>query len=659
MSKLCFAMSSVGDFFVVVISLFLLLLPPTNPIPFRITWFDPGSNEIIYEGSARPSLGAVEFNSQTYYSQVGRATYAKPVQVWDSNTGKLTDFSTHFTFTIDTQGSPLNKYAAGLAFFLAPVGFPIPPNSAGGFLGLFNTTTIDATTQNHVVFVEFDTFPNPEWDPTDVVQHVGINVNSIHSATYVAWNASLYSDQRSDAWVTYNASTKNLSVLLTYSNHSSNQDSYYVSYIVDLTEILPEWVTIGFSATTNYYIERNLLNFWEFNSSLNVKVADGTKKGRSAIGLKIGLPVSAGVLICAGIGVAWFRVKRKHSTEKEEEEITNLTSMNRDFERGVGPKRFTYRELSSATNNFSDDRKLGEGGFGGVYRGVLNNTNMEVAVKRISRSSKQGRREYMSEVKIISRLRHRNLVQLIGWCHDQREFLLVYEYMTNGSLDSHLFGKKNSLSWEIRYKISLGLASALFYLHEEWEQCVVHRDIKSSNMMLDSSFNVKLGDFGLARLMDHELGPQSTGLAGTVGYLAPEYIRTGRASKESDVFSFGVVALEIACGKKSVDPMEKDSDVGLVEWVWDLYGNGMLLSAVDERLCMEFDEKQMECLMIVGLWCAHPDRILRPTIRQAIQVLHSETLMPSLPTKMPVPMYQHCQSSQEASISNTSIWFGR
>ncbi|PIA34382.1 hypothetical protein AQUCO_03800177v1 [Aquilegia coerulea] len=652
-------MSFARGFFVLIISIFLLVLPPTNPTQVRITRFDLGSNEIVYEGSARPSVGAVEFNSLTYYSQVGRATYANPVQIWDSKTGKLSDFTTHFTFTIDTQGSPLYKYGAGLAFFLAPIGFPIPPNSAGGFLGLFNTTTSDATTQNHIVLVEFDTFPNSEWDPPDVAQHIGINVNSIHSASYLAWNASLYSDQRSDAWVTYNASTKNLSVLLTYSNSSSNQDSYYVSHIVDLTKILPEWVTVGFSATTNYFIERNLLNFWEFNSSLNVKVAEG-KKGRSSGGLTIGLPVSAGVLIC-GIGVAWFIVKRKNRTNKEEE-IDNVTSMNRDFERGVGPKRFSYRELSSATNNFSDERKLGEGGFGKVYRGVLNNTKLEVAVKRISRGSRQGKREYMTEVKIISRLRHRNLVQLIGWCHDQCEFLLVYEYMPNGSLDTHLFGKQNSLSWDIRYKISLGLASALFYLHEEWEQCVVHRDIKSSNMMLDSCFNVKLGDFGLARLMDHELGPQTTGLAGTLGYLAPEYVRTGRASKESDVFSFGVVALEIACGKKSVDPMVKDSDVGLVEWVWDLYGSGMLLSAVDERLCMEFDKKQMECLMIVGLWCAHPDRILRPTIRQAIQVLHSETVMPSLPTKMPVPMYRHPRSSAhsgEPSISNASILLGR
>ena len=211
--------------------------------------------------------------------------------------------------------------------------------------------------------------------------------------------------------------------------------------------------------------------------------------------------------------------------------------------------------------------------------------------------------------------------------------------MPNGSLDTHLFGKRNPLTWEVRYKISLGLASALLYLHEEWEKCVVHRDIKASNVMLDSSFNVKLGDFGLARLMDHELGAQTTGLAGTLGYMAPEYVGTGRASKESDVYSFGVVALEIATGRKSVSPMGKDSEMGLVEWIWNLYGKGDLLLAVDEKLETDLDEKQVECLMIIGLWCSHPDRNLRPSIRQAIQVLKFEATMPNLPMQMPVHMY--------------------
>ncbi|XP_050275421.1 L-type lectin-domain containing receptor kinase IX.1-like [Quercus robur] len=211
--------------------------------------------------------------------------------------------------------------------------------------------------------------------------------------------------------------------------------------------------------------------------------------------------------------------------------------------------------------------------------------------------------------------------------------------MPNGSLDSHLFGAKIMLKWPVRYKIAEGLASAILYLHEEWEQCVVHRDIKSSNIMLDSNFNAKLGDFGLARLVDHELGLQTTVLAGTMGYLAPECFTTGTASKESDVYSFGVVCLEIACGRKPVDPRAGPSKVRLVEWVWDLYGNGQLLEAVDERLGMEFDEGQIKSLMVVGLWCCHPDPTSRPSIRQVIHVLNFEASLPNLPSKLPVPMY--------------------
>jgi serine/threonine protein kinase len=228
-------------------------------------------------------------------------------------------------------------------------------------------------------------------------------------------------------------------------------------------------------------------------------------------------------------------------------------------------------------------------------------------------------------------------VKLLGWCHDKGEFLLVYEFMPNGSLDSHLFGKRTPLSWSVRHKIVLGLASGLLYLHEEWERCVVHRDIKSSNVMLDSSFNVKLGDFGLAKLMDHELGPQTTGLAGTFGYLAPEYASTGRASKESDVYSFGIVVMEITTGKKATAILkEKYEEKGMIEWVWDHYGRGELLKAMDENLKKDYDEKEVECLMIVGLWCAHPDVNLRPSIRQAIQVLNFEVSLPNLPPNRPI-----------------------
>ncbi|XVF17393.1 hypothetical protein REPUB_Repub10bG0118000 [Reevesia pubescens] len=612
---------------------FLFLLPYVNSIHFKILRFDSEAINILYEGDARPSVGAVEFNDVSYLCRVGRVSYAENVPIWDSSTNKVADFTTHFSFIIDTLGKPSLRYAAGLAFFLAPVGFEIPPNSAGGFLGLFNTTTSDSA-RNQIVLVEFDTFPNSQWDPP--VQHVGINTNSISSAKYTPWNFSLYDGKTADAWISYNATTKNLSVTLSYKNTSLPQENFTLFHHVDLKQILPEWVKVGISAATSHLSERHQLVSWEFTSSLEIKRTKGKNTRRTK--LIVVLVVLLGILM-AIVSISFVFFWRWKKMKQETEERTNLTSINDDLERGAGPRRFSYTDLVVATNNFSNQRKLGEGGFGAVYKGYFNDIDTTVAVKKIAKDSRQGKKEYITEIKIISRLRHRNLVQLIGWCHDGGEFLLVYEFMSNGSLDFHLFGKRTPINWPSRYKIARGLASALLYLHEEWEQCVVHRDIKSSNIMLDSSFNVKLGDFGLARFMDHGLGPLTTGLAGTLGYMAPEYIRTGRASKASDVYSFGIVALEIATGKKSVGPMEENSQMGLVEWVWNLYGTENLLSAVDERLLTEFDEKQMECLIIVGMWCSHPDSDLRPSIRQAIQVLDFDVALPNLPLKMPVPSY--------------------
>jgi len=310
--------------------------------------------------------------------------------------------------------------------------------------------------------------------------------------------------------------------------------------------------------------------------------------------------------IVVGAALVGFVIKFMCGHEEDEEGGHVLEEyMDDEFERGTGPKKFPYQELARATNNFKDEEKLGEGGFGGVYKGFLKEIDSFVAVKRVSRGSKQGIKEYAAEVKIISRLRHRNLVKLIGWCHERKELLLVYEFMPHGSLDSHLFEETSLLTWEVRYKIVQGLASGLLYLHEEWEQCVVHRDIKSSNIMLDSEFNAKLGDFGLARLVDHGKGSQTTVLAGTMGYKAPECTMTGKASRESDVYSFGIVALEIACGRTPINPKASNEDqVSMVQWVWELYGEGKLLEAVDPRLCGDFNKTQMERLMIDGLSCA-------------------------------------------------------
>ncbi|CAH1445049.1 unnamed protein product [Lactuca virosa] len=325
---------------------------------------------------------------------------------------------------------------------------------------------------------------------------------------------------------------------------------------------------------------------------------------------------------------------------KDVEKLGSGLETDSEFEMGTGPRRFSYGELAQSTRGFDGKEKLGEGGFGEVYKGFMENSGKYVAVKRLSKKSDQGPKEFASEINIISRLSHKNLVKLTGWCHEKGELMLVYEFMENGSLDLHLFKEKTLLTWATRYKIARGLATALLYLHEDWEQCVLHRDIKSSNVMLDSNFNTKLGDFGLAKLVDHEKGSKTlTMLAGTLGYMAPEIAATGMATRESDVYSFGVVALEIACGRKPIVYNAQENQIRLVEWVWELYGAGTLLEATDPRLGSDYEEEQIKRLMIVGLWCAHPDSHLRPSMRQVTHVLISEASMPFLPSKMPVASY--------------------
>ncbi|KAG8473498.1 hypothetical protein CXB51_035687 [Gossypium anomalum] len=302
--------------------------------------------------------------------------------------------------------------------------------------------------------------------------------------------------------------------------------------------------------------------------------------GRLGVGLIVG---ACGLIFGLGLFFWFFSRTKRHKDDvniDNHDHISDVFFSGGEFRYGMAPRKFSLVELAKVTNNFKDE-KLGEGGFGAVYRGHLRDLDTYVAVKGISKASKQGIKEYASDVKIISRLRHKNLVKLIGWCHEKRELLLVYEFMANGSLDSHLFKGKSLPNWEVRYKIVQDLASALLYLHEEGDHCVLHRDIKTINIMLNSKFNAKLGDFGLARLVDHAKGSQTTRLAGTMGYMAPECVSAGKVSKESDVYSFGIVALEIACGRRSIEPEYEESKASFVAWVWDSYGNQRLLDVLN------------------------------------------------------------------------------
>ncbi|KAL6205806.1 hypothetical protein ACLB2K_023058 [Fragaria x ananassa] len=451
---------------------------------------------------------------QEKIGNVGRATYSQPFLLRQNSTGKLSDFTTSFSFS--TYGSdyeqPSQWYTGwGLTFFIAPYGSCNGPNSTLGYgagLGL------PSDHQFPFVAVEFNIYQTQEalrGMDEDIEgpkgDHVGIDVNTVKSLTTKLWNGSIDDGHNNNVTISYDSSTKNLIVEFTTFLEGTQQMDY-LSYKVDLRQYLPDWVIVGFSASTGLnkpalhkIISRSFSStplVDDESARENTATVSKLNSGNGSKGLVVGLGVGASIILVGRLAFVCFIFWKKKEEMESDDDSRFRDAIDQEFEQGTGPRKFTYGELVRATGNFPEEEKLGEGGFGGVYKGFIRDLNSFVAVKRISRGSSQGIKEYATEVRIISRLRHRNLVQLLGWCHKKEEMLLVYEFMPNCSLDSHLFKEKRLLTWETRYRIAQGLAFGLLYLHEGWEQCVLHRDIKSSNIMLDSAFNAKLGDFGLA-----------------------------------------------------------------------------------------------------------------------------------------------------------------
>ncbi|KAK3420208.1 hypothetical protein EUGRSUZ_G01019 [Eucalyptus grandis] len=621
-----------------------LSIPSANSESFNMSFnfpsFQSNDQRIIFQGNASVLDSKIQLTQgeplECPTDAVGRATYQRPMHLWDSSTGNVADFVSNFTFAIDSHRN--SSHADGLVFFLAPNGSQIPEHSDGCFLGLTNST-LNTNPSNAFVAVEFDTFYDRATNALDPqCDHIGIDVNSLDSVnkTCVSWmDYNILHGKKLHAQVTYNSREMSLSVVFRDDAHNSTS-LYYQP--LNLTEYLPEWVVFGFSASTGQSLEAHTILSWKFNSSLQILDTPSGQKIKSwARGVILGLSPLVLLILVAGFGWYYYKLEREKNGQSGGGD--DVVGIDERFEQSKGPKKYSYRVLAMATSNFANTRLLGEGGFGEVYEGHLADENSHVAIKKITPESNQGLKEYATEVKTIRNLRHKNLVELLGWSHEKEKFLLVYEFMSNGSLDSHLFKDKALLTWGKRYSIAQGIALGLKYLHEDLKQCVVHRDIKSSNILLDAQFEAKLGDFGLARIVDHAKGSQTTLLAGTMGYLAPECIYTSRASKETDVYSFGVVLLEIVCGRKAIELRASEDQVQLVEWVWELHGIGKLLNAVDPKLGENFDARQMECLMIVGLWCTHPDPKERPPISKVITFLNFDASPPILPPKLPIPTY--------------------
>ncbi|KAI8544581.1 hypothetical protein RHMOL_Rhmol08G0308300 [Rhododendron molle] len=305
---------------------------------------------------------------------------------------------------------------------------------------------------------------------------------------------------------------------------------------------------------------------------------------------------------------------------------------------GKPPRWFTYAELELATGGFSRANFLAEGGFGSVHRGVLSD-GRTVAVKQHKLASSQGDQEFCSEVEVLSCAQHRNVVMLIGFCIEDRRRLLVYEYICNGSLDSHLYGHRGDpLEWSARQKIAVGAARGLRYLHEECRVgCIVHRDMRPNNILITHDFEPLVGDFGLARWQpDGETGVE-TRVIGTLGYLAPEYAQSGQITEKADVYSFGVVLVELVTGRKAVDINRPKGQQCLSEWARPLLEEYAIDKLIDPRLANNYNEHEVYCMLHAASMCIRRDPHSRPRMSQVLRVLEGDMVMDS--SQMSTPRY--------------------
>lgn len=609
--------------------IFLSVIPVSSQLnEFLYSGFKDAATNITLSGvSEIQKNGILRLTNETS-RLLGHAFYPSPFKFKNSSNGTALSFSTCFVFIIVPEYPKLGGH--GLAFTIATTkDLKALPSQ---YLGLLNSSVVNLT--NHLFAVEFDTVQDFEFgDIND--NHIGIDLGSLKSnasasAAYYTGDSdsskqdlNLKGGKPIQVWIDYD-SVQNV-VNVTISPTSKKPKIPILSSHVDLSSLFEEYMYVGLSASTGLLASSHYMLGWSFKLNGQAPALDlsslpslpgGHKKQYT--GLVIGVSAAVVVFVIVSISTAIYLIRKIKNADIVE-----------DWELEMGPHRYCYQELKKATNNFSDKVLLGKGGFGQVYKGILPDSKIEVAVKRISKESTQGLREFVSEIASIGRLRHRNLVQLLGWYRRRDDFLLVYDYMANGSLDKFLFEEpKMILNWEQRFKIIKDVASGLLYLHEGYEQVVIHRDVKASNVLLDEELNGRLSDFGLARLYEHGANPNTTRVVGTLGYLAPELPRTGKATESSDVYAFGALLLEVVCGRRPIEPKALPEELVLVDLVWEKFREGRALDVIDPKLNGEYNESEVMMVIKLGLMCSHNAPIARPSMRQVVRYLDEEVGIP-------------------------------
>ncbi|KAI7733044.1 hypothetical protein M8C21_032209 [Ambrosia artemisiifolia] len=381
----------------------------------------------------------------------------------------------------------------------------------------------------------------------------------------------------------------------------------------------------GRAVDSGCFMRYSATAFFSKNKTIDITpfLQEGGSKNKGAvIGGVLG---GVGALIILLIGLLlWYRQSKRTTPIGSLYEATELQ----------GPKDYSYGDLKKATNDFRDENKLGEGGFGDVYKGITKDGNF-VAIKKLAIGSNTAKDNFETEVRVISNVHHRNLIRLLGCCKEP-ELLLVLEYMANGSLEKYLYGeKRGTLNWKQRRDIIFGTARGLAYLHEQYHVTIIHRDIKPSNILLDNEFQPKIADFGLARLLPEDQTHISTKFGGTLGYTAPEYAIHGQLSEKVDTYSFGIVVLEIVSGKRCTDvPNESAGEQYLLERAWNYYESHIHMKLVDETLDpIEYREEDIRKIIEIALMCTQSPVSVRPSMSEVVMLLSDRSRMQNPPTR--------------------------
>ncbi|KAK8493958.1 hypothetical protein V6N13_029077 [Hibiscus sabdariffa] len=615
--------------------LLLVLVSPTFAVDFLFNSFTTAINatNLTLINDARIDTSTVRLTNDSNQFSFGRVFYPTTLRMKPtSNSSSLSSFSTAFVFSVLPEISTSPGF--GLCFVLSNSTSP-PGALASQYFGIFTNAT--TPTAAPLLAIEFDTGQNPEFNDPDG-NHIGIDLNTIIStrtAPAQYFNSSngsfvpfdMRTGQNVHAWIDFDG--LNFEINVTVAPVGVPKPSRPTLNYKDpvIANYVASEMFVGFSASKTQWVEAQRVLAWslsdtgvlqEINTTgLPLFFIESPASSSLSPGAIAGIVVAcvALVIICgSGLFLFW----RKKLREEDEDEIE-------DWELEYWPHRYSYDELKQATGGFSDGNLLGSGGFGRVFKATLPNQT-EVAVKCVNHDSKQGLREFMAEIESMGRLQHKNLVQMRGWCRKGNELMLVYDYMPNGSLNRWIFDKPEKLlGWRQRLSVLADVAEGLNYLHHGWDQVVVHRDIKSSNILLDSEMRGRLGDFGLAKLYEHGQVPNTTRVVGTLGYLAPELATVAVPTASSDVYSFGVVVLEVVCGRRPLEmSTEREEEQVLMDWVRELYGEGRLREAADGRLREEYNGEEVEMMLKLGLACSHPDPAKRPTMKEVVAVLVGE-----------------------------------